>query len=140
MRTRAIHAKIANRRRNFLHQHSAKLVQQYGVIAVGDVSAANLAQTTMAKSVLDAGWSDFRTMLRYKARLRGGGVCVEVSERFTTQTCSGCGRIAGPRGRAGLNERMWQCDGCGAMHDRDVNAARNILRLGQQTLAGGAHG
>lgn len=141
-RVRAIHAKVANRRRDFLHKESAKLVKRYGLIVVGNVSPLDLAQTAMAKSVLDAGWSDFRHMLRYKARLRGGGACVEVSERLSTQTCSACGALppSRPKGIAGLRERVWRCDACGAVHDRDVNAARNILRLGQRTLGGGAHG
>jgi putative transposase len=78
----------------------------------------------MAKSVLDAGWSAFRGMLRHKSP-----GYVEVDEAFTTQTCSGCGSIAGPKGYAGLNKREWTCDDCGASHDRDVNSAINILAL-----------
>jgi len=140
-RARAIHAKAANRRRDFLHKESAKIVQAHGLVVVGNVSASRLAGTSMAKSVLDAGWSSFRDMLRYKSRLRGGGVCLEVNESGSSQTCSACGAKppSRPRGIAGLRERVWRCDGCGAVHDRDVNAARNILRLGQQALAGGAH-
>ena len=140
-RTRAIHAKAANRRRDFLHKESLKIVKDHGLVIVGNVSASQLARTSMAKSVLDAGWSSFRDMLRYKSRLRGGGVCLEVNESGSTQTCSACGAKppSRPRGIAGLCERVWRCDDCGAVHDRDVNAARNILRLGQQTLAGGAH-
>lgn len=138
-RIRAIHAKIAHRRRDFLHKQSAAIVMQYGFIVIGNVSPSRLAQTPMAKSVLDAGWSDFRTMLCYKSRLRGGGACVEVSERLSTQTCSMCGSMPSsrPKGIAGLRKRLWCCGDCGAVHDRDVNAARNILRLGQQTLGGG---
>ena len=140
-RARAIHAKVANRRRDFLHKLSVRIVKAHGVVVVGNVSASKLARTTMAKSVLDAGWSAFRDMLCYKARLRGGGACLEVSEHLSTQTCSECGGLPAsrPRGIAGLRERVWRCDDCGAEHDRDVNAARNILRLGQQTLGGGAH-
>ena len=141
-RARAIHAKVANRRKDFLHKESLKIVKAHGVVVVGNVSASQIARTTMAKSVLDAGWSAFRDMLRYKSRLRGGGVCLEVSERLSTQVCSECGGLPAsrPRGIAGLRKRVWRCDDCGAVHDRDVNAARNILRLGQQTLGGGAHG
>lgn len=133
---RTLHARIAARRADHLHKASARIARDHALIVVGNVSPSNLAKTKLAKSIMDAGWSDFRRMLSYKA-LRHGGRYLEVSEAYTTQTCSECGSIAGPRGYAGLNERMWQCD-CGAVHDRDVNAARNILRLGLQALAGGA--
>lgn len=141
-RARAIHAKVANRRKDFLHKESLKIVKTHGVVVVGNVSASKFARTTMAKSVLDAGWSSFRDMLRYKSRLRGGGVCLEVSERLSTQVCSECGSLPAsrPKGIADLRQRVWRCDDCGSVHDRDVNAARNILRLGQQSLGGGAHG
>ncbi len=141
-RVKAIHAKIRNRRKDFLHKQSTKLVRQYGFIAVGNVSPTILAQTSMAKSVLDAGWSGFRTMLSWKSRLRGGGMCLGVSEHLTTQTCSECGCLppSRPKGTAGLRIRDWTCDECGAVHDRDVNAARNILRVGLHALAEGASG
>src|SRR5262245_3274142 len=139
-RARAIHAKIANRRKDFLHKASAKLAKEYGLIFVGDVSPSKLAQTKMAKSVHDAGWSRFRDMLAWKLRLRSGGVLVEVSEHLTTQTCSECGCLPSsrPRGIAGLGIREWTCDVCGTVHDRDVNAAKNILRCGLVALAEGA--
>lgn len=82
----------------------------------------------------DAGWSMFRHFLEYKAIARKV-VYREVSERFSTQTCSGCGAIGGPKGRKGLGVREWVCGECGAVHDRDVNAALNILRMGHHTLA-----
>lgn len=139
-RIRAIHAKARNRRKDFLHKQSAKIVKKYGLIVIGDVSPSKLARTTMAKSVLDAGWSGFRDMLSWKSRLRGGGMLLEVSERLTTQTCSACGSLppSRPRGIAGLSKRMWTCDDCGAVHDRDTNAATNILRVGLDTLKAGA--
>jgi len=138
-RTRAIHAKIAARRKDFMHKASAALAKEYGLIVIGDVSPSKLAQTKMAKSVLDAGWSDLKRKLSYKTHLRGGA-CLEVSERLTTQTCSACGSLppSRPRGIAGLSKRDWVCDDCGTVHDRDVNAAINILRVGQHTLAEGA--
>jgi len=140
-RVKAIHAKIRNRRKDFLHKETTKLVRQYGLTVVGDVSPSKLARTNMAKSVLDAGWSDFRTMLSWKSRLRGGGMCLEVPEHLTTQTCSECGSLctSRPRGIAGLRIRDWTCEDCGAVHDRDVNAARNILRVGLHALVEGAH-
>jgi IS605 OrfB family transposase len=133
----AIHAKIANRRKDFLHKESAKLTKEFGLIVVGDVSSSKLLKTKMAKSVADAGWSDFRRMLTYKAMTHGGST-IEVSESGTTQTCSDCGCIGGPKGIAGLSNRMWTCGDCGTALDRDVNAARNILAIGLNSLMGGA--
>jgi putative transposase len=135
-RTRAIHAKIANRRKDFLHKLSTQLVKDHGAIFVGNVNASALAKTGQAKSVLDAGWSTFRTMLRYKCD--DAGVWFgEVEEAFSTQTCSVCHSRTGPKGRADLGIRGWQCSLCGAIHDRDVNAAQNILAAGHRRLAEG---
>jgi putative transposase len=134
-RVRRLHAKIKNCRRDFLHKLSTELAGQNALIAVGNVNAKHLARTPMAKSVFDAGWSAFRAMLAYKS-----AGYVEVDEKFTTQTCSQCGALPPerPRGIAGLGMRQWECSDCGAIHDRDVNAARNILAaaLSAQRLAG----
>jgi len=129
-RIKAIHARIANARKDHLHKVSCRLARDNALIAVGDVNSSRLAKTRMAKSVLDAGWAMFRSQLRYKAS-RHGAVYLDIDEKFTTQICCKCGSIAGPKGYAGLNEREWICDGCGASHDRDVNSAINILRLGR---------
>ena len=139
-RARAIHAKIRNRRRDYLHKASTKLTKEFGLIVIGDVSPSRLSRTSMAKSVNDAGWYSFKRMLSYKS-IRNGGNMVEVNERWTSQTCSSCGSQDSPerpRGIAGIGIREWTCGGCGATHDRDVNAARNILRRGLATLAAGA--
>lgn len=130
-RVRAIHAKIANSRRHHLHEQSTRIVRENGMIVVGNVNAASLARTRLAKSVLDASWSSFRHMLRYKAS-RHGAVFIEADERWTSQTCSACGTIpaSSPQGMGALGMRHWECSDCGASHDRDVNAARNILRVG----------
>jgi putative transposase len=138
-RTRAIHARIANRRKDFLHKLSTQLVNGYGAIFVGNVNASALAKTGQAKSVLDAGWSSFRTMLRYKCD-DAGVWFEEVNETFSTQTCSVCNSRAGPQGREGLGMRGWQCSVCEAIHDRDVNAAQNILAAGHRRLAEGILG
>lgn len=130
-RVRAIHAKIANARRHHLHEWSTKLARENAIIVVGNVNAAKLKRTRLAKSVSDAGWSMFRNQLRYKAS-RHGAVYIEADERWTSQTCSACGAIpdSSPKGMGALGVRSWVCSGCGASHDRDVNAARNILRVG----------
>ncbi|WP_442962834.1 RNA-guided endonuclease InsQ/TnpB family protein [Pseudomonas sp. Leaf58] len=114
------------------------MVKNHAAIFVGNVNASALAKTSMAKSVLDAAWTTFRTQLQYKA-MRQGVVFAEVNEAFSTQACSCCGvnPPSSPKGRAGLGIRQWTCSSCGSVHDRDVNAARNIARLGLQALAEG---
>jgi len=135
---RAIHAKAANRRQDFLHKEAAKIAKEYGLIVVGDVSPSKLAKTTMAKSVLDAGWAGFKGMLSYKALMRGG-MCLEVNEAYSTQVCSACGAFSGPKGLKDLGIREWSCSECETVHRWDVNSAGVILRCGLATLAGGTH-
>lgn len=132
-RVRSIHAKIRNQRKDSAHKFSTALVREYGAIFVGDVNSKRLAKTKMAKSVLDAGWSMFRTMLQYKSH-QAGVLFEVVGERNTTRTCSCCGSLSGPRGVNGLRIREWTCVGCGAVHDRDTNAAQNILQRGRALL------
>lgn len=132
-----IHANAANQRKDFLHKASTALAKSHDIIVVGDVSSSKLSRTSMAKSVMDAGWHSFKQMLRYKS-IRNGGTYVEVSERNTTRTCSSCGSVSGPQGVNGLRIRAWTCVDCGAIHDRDRNAAANILRLGLESLTEGA--
>ena len=140
-RVKAIHAKIANQRKDLLHQFSTKLVRENAAIFVGDVASEKLVKTKMAKSTLDAGWASLKTMLEYKSH-QAGIVFEVVNESYTTQTCSCCGAIpaSSPKGRAGLRIREWTCSECGAVHERDVNAARNILAAGHCRLAVGISG
>lgn len=136
-RVQAIHAKIKNRRKDKLHKYSSKIVNENAAVFIGDVSSAKLVKTKMAKSVLDAGWGLLRTMLEYKCA-HAGIIYQSINEAYTTQTCSCCGsRYSSPKGRAGLGIREWTCHECGTHHDRDVNAAKNILALGHERLAGG---
>lgn len=137
-RAKAIHAKIRNRRCDFLHKLSTCLVHQHRAIFVGNVNAAALARTRLAKSVLDAGWSALRTMLQFKCD-RAGVWFEKVDEAFSTQTCSACGALPPerPKGIAGLGMREWTCSRCHTTHDRDVNAARNILAVGHGRLVAG---
>ena len=137
-RVKAIHAKITNQRKDMLHKFSTVLVRDNAAIFVGDVASVKLVKTRMAKSTLDAGWAMFKTMLEYKSQ-QAGIVFDVVNESYTTQTCSCCGSIpaSSPKGRAGLGIRGWTCCECGAVHDRDVNAARNILAAGHRRLAEG---
>jgi putative transposase len=122
-----LHRRAANRRKDALHKFSRQLVNEYQKIVVGDVSSTQLAKTRMAKSALDAGWGMLKAYLQYKGQQAGRTVQV-VSERNTSRTCSNCDSLSGPQGVNGLRVRRWMCCHCGEWHDRDVNAARNILR------------
>jgi IS605 OrfB family transposase len=135
-RVKAIHAKIKNVRKDFNHKETTKLVNNYGKIFVGDVSPSKLMKTKMVKSVTDASWADFKSMLAYKA-IALGVEYKEVKENFSTVTCSYCLERTGPSGLSALGVREWVCINCGTSHDRDVNAAKNILRFGCETLIKG---
>lgn len=137
-RVRAIHAKIKNRRKDMLHKFTTELVKKNAAIFVGDVSSTKLAKTKMAKSIYDASWGLLKTMLSYKA-IGYSAWFEDINESYSTQLCSACGEIpaSSPKGRAGLGIREWTCSCCGAVHDRDVNAALNILAAGRCRLAGG---
>jgi putative transposase len=119
------HARVADARRDFHHQLSTALIRETQAVAVEDLAVKGLARTRMAKSVHDAGWSAFTAMLEYKAR--------RYSREFrrigrfepTSQVCSACGMKDGPKP---LHVRAWQCQGCGAWLDRDINAAVNVAR------------
>jgi transposase len=111
-------------------------VCEYGFISIGNVSSEKLAKTRMAKSVLDAGWSMFRSMCVYKAVAHRTYVN-EPNESFSTQDCNVCEARTGPKGLSGLGIREWVCSNCGTHHQRDRNSARNILRRGRATLAAG---
>jgi transposase len=127
----AIHAKISNVRKDYLHRCSTAIARQYQHVIVGNVNAAALAKTRLAKSVLDVGWAAFRAMLRYKMAMRPGATYVEVDEKGSTQRCSECGTLGGPKGIAALGVREWICAACGTLHDRDLNAAHNLVLSGQ---------
>ncbi|MCT7354056.1 transposase [Streptomyces sp. 15-116A] len=117
------HAKVTDARREFHHQLSTRLIRENQAIAVEDLSVAGLARTRLAKSVHDAGWSQFVAMLEYKAK-RYGRTLVKIG-RFepTSRTCHACGAVDGPKP---LSVREWTCRVCGTVHDRDTNAAINI--------------
>ena len=126
---RTISNKIKNSRKDAIHKETTQLVKSCKQIVVGNVNSLKLAKTNMAKSVMDAGWGMFRAQLAYKCRWAAVAFAV-VNEAFSTKTCSTCGCLSGPTGRSGLSVRDWKCSDCGTSHDRDVNAALNILNLG----------
>ena len=137
-RVRALHAKIANCRKDHLHKASTQLVRENALIVVGDLSAKKLVKTKMAKSVLDTGFSKLKTMLKYKCE-NAGVMFEEVNEAYTTQICSCCKQISSssPQGRVDLRIREWTCQSCGTVWQRDLNSALNILALGHERLAVG---
>jgi putative transposase len=132
-KTKKIHAKIKNIRQDFNHKISTELAKENRLVIAGDVDSSKLAKTNMAKSTYDAGWYQLKTFLKYKCQSRSG-VFLEVSERFSSVTCSNCHQKTGPSGLSDLGIREWQCSHCGKVHDRDVNAAINILRFGRDSL------
>jgi len=137
-RVRAIHAKIKHKRLDAIHKFTTQIVKNNALIVIGNVSSSGLAKTKMAKSVLDAGWFILKTQLDYKSKAMQAEF-LEVNEAYTTQSCSYCGSLSSssPKGRAGLGIREWACSECGAHHNRDVNAAMNILAAGHRRLAEG---
>ena len=137
-RVRALHAKIANCRRDHLHKASTMLVKNNALIVIGNLSAKKLVKTKMAKSTLDSSFSALKTILKYKCE-NAGVLYEEVNEAYTTQICSCCGEIpsSSPKGRTDLRIREWDCVVCGTHHNRDINSAINILALGHERLAVG---
>jgi putative transposase len=125
-----VHERIVNRRSNFCHQESRRLVNRCQMIAVEDLSVNQMVHNhCLAKSIQDAAWSQFTTHLAYKAAWASRQF-VAVNPAYTSQTCSQCGH----RQKLTLAERAFQCSCCGSSLDRDHNAAFNILSLGLQAL------
>ncbi len=121
------HARVADTRRDWQHKLSTSIIRDNQAVYVEDLCVVGLGRTRLAKSVHDAGWASFTGMLEYKAA-RYGRTFAKI-DRFapTSQTCSACGRLDGPKP---LSVRSWTCL-CGTVHDRDVNAAINVLAQGR---------
>ncbi|MEV5514591.1 RNA-guided endonuclease TnpB family protein [Streptomyces flaveolus] len=119
------HSRVADARREFHHQLSTEIIRDNQAVAVEDLAVKGLARTRMAKSVHDAGWSAFVTMLEYKAALYGRTLHRIGRFEPTSQVCSQCGV---KDGRKPLHVRVWECGACGAVLDRDINAAVNIAK------------
>jgi putative transposase len=121
-----LHQKIKQQRLDFLHQESARLVREHDLIVIEDLSVGGLAKTKLSTSVLDAGWGTFRQFLCYKAD-RQNKYLIEIGRFYpSSRLCGTCGAI---NEALTLADRTWTC-GCGATHDRDLNAAQNILSEG----------
>lgn len=122
-----IHARIANIRRDSLHKLTTRLICQFDVIGIEDLNVKGMTKNhRLARSISDMGFYEFRRQLEYKAQLYGAKVV--VIDRFapTSKTCSDCGHRLE---KLPLSVREWTCPACGSVHDRDVNAAKNIANL-----------
>jgi putative transposase len=130
-----VHARIADRRRDHLHKLTTRLVRDNQTIVIEDLTVRNmLANHTLARAISDAAWRQFRTMLEYKAHWFSRDLIAVDRWYPSSKLCSACGALAE---KMPLNLREWTCR-CGAVHDRDVNAARNILTAGLAVTACGA--
>jgi putative transposase len=126
-----VHERITWRRGDFTHQHSRRIANQFDLIVVEDLSVHRMTHNhCLAKSISDAAWSLFAALLAYKAAWAGRKV-VAVNPAYTSQDCSGCGH----RQPLTLSDRTYTCASCGLVLDRDLNASRNILSVGQHALA-----
>jgi putative transposase len=134
-RVARVYARIADRRRDLLHKLPTRLVRENQTIVIEDLAVRNMVRNrSLARAISDASWSEFRSMLTYKADWYGRTVVV-VDQWFpSSKTCSRCGHLLDV---LPLGVREWTCPGCGVVHDRDVNAARNILAAGRAVTACG---
>ncbi|MFL9935972.1 RNA-guided endonuclease TnpB family protein [Paraburkholderia sp. RL18-103-BIB-C] len=130
-----IHARTADSRRDFLHKLSSRLINENQVIAIESLAVSNMQKNRcLAKSISDASWSEFTRQLEYKAQWYGRTL-VGIDKWYpSSKRCSDCGHTVV---KMPLNIRAWTCPECGSIHDRDINAARNVLAAG---LAASAHG
>ena len=125
------HEKVKNQREDGLHKVTSALIKNHDFVAVEDLSASNLMKNhKLAFALGDVSWHSFSTKLKYKAER--SGKTIQVIDRFfaSTQLCSECEEKSGPSGFSDLKVRQWTCSNCGVTHDRDVNAAKNILYKG----------
>lgn len=123
--------KIANKRKDYLQKITTELVKEYDVIVIEDLKVKNLQKNhCLAKSIANASWHQFRSMLEYKCAWYGKQLIV-VNPSYTSQICSACGFHSGKKP---LEIREWTCQQCGTHHDRDINAAVNILNIGLKAI------
>ena len=130
------HRKVRNARSDYLHRASTRLVRSNDVIVIEDLSVRNMVRNRrLARAISDCGWGEFRRQLKYKCE-RSGRELVVIDRWYpSSKTCSACGHLLAS---LSLSTRTWQCPSCCARHDRDVNAAKNILAAGQAVTACGA--
>ena len=122
-----LHQKIKNQREDFLHKASVAIAKQYSFVAVENLSVQNMQKNHyLAKSISDASWSRFVEFLEYKANWYGAKL-IKIDKFYpSSKTCNVCGYKLDT---LPLSKREWVCPSCGTMHDRDVNASKNILKI-----------
>lgn len=128
-----LHCKVKNQRKDFLHKLSKKFVDEYSHICIENIKPSQLLSDnwrSINRSIIDSGWTTFRQMLHSKA-VEAGCEVEDVDPAYTSQMCSGCGNIV----KKELSERQHKCNVCGLDIGRDLNAARNILRVGMDSFA-----
>jgi putative transposase len=129
-----VHARITDRRRDFLHKLTTRLVRENQTVVIEDLSVRSMVKNhTLARAISDASWTELRSMLEYKCAWYGRELVVIDRWFPSSKLCGACGTI---REKLPLNVREWTC-ACGVVHDRDVNAARNILAAGLAVSACG---
>lgn len=130
-----LHEKIANKRKDFLHKTSTKLIRENQTICLENLNVSGMIKNhTLAQAISDASWSRFVTMLEYKAEWYGTNILRIGRFEPSSKTCSNCGSI---NKELTLKDREWTCVGCGAVHDRDVNAAINIKNFSLRNILSG---
>jgi putative transposase len=127
------HSLVRDARRDFLHKTSTDLVRRFDAIAVEDLAVSNMVRNRkLSKAISRTGWGEFRTLLEYKAHRDGRTLAVVDRWYPSSKTCSACGHLLAD---LSLNTRTWQCPSCGTRHDRDVNAAKNLVLAGGLPVA-----
>jgi len=130
-----VHARITDRRRDYLHKLSTRLVRDNQAVVIEDLNVAGMLRNhSLARAISGAAWSDLRGMLEYKCGWYGRDLIVAGRWFPSSKTCSDCGHQIGA---LPLRIREWVCPRCGVLHDRDINAARNIRAAGLAVLACG---
>jgi putative transposase len=130
------HRKVRNARRDFLHRASTRLVRSAGTIVIEDLAVKNMVRNRhLARVIADCGWGEFRRQLEYKCERAGRELIVVDRWYPSSKTCSACGHLLA---ELSLSTRYWTCPSCGSRHDRDINAAKNILAAGLAVSACGA--